>query len=326
MKWMIAIVCVVAAFSWTVRGAGDELPVGKIMDVQGDVRIVKQDGTGTVAKFYKGVFRRDTVVTGEKARTKILFTDGSSVVLAEKTTVKIAKYLYERQKRQLQMDLTNGKVKAAVKDVGDGDSLFEIATPAAITGVRGTRYIIVAKDGKTYVWVLEGTVVVSDSAAAASVAVQGGFAASVQAGGTPSAAYVPAVQEQGVFQEGLAMHEPPCAQTSAGKKYPVDQQQVQTLKQQPGVQFSETLPTTLEPGQAIVILPEEFGGGCIVGSAQAIAHALNTVGLTVGITGASLLGTGTGIALGVGVGIGIIEVIVGSVGTEGGPTRVPTNH
>lgn len=77
---------------------------------------------------------------------------------------------------------------------------------------------------------------------------------------------------------------------SSGKIYKVTKAQVESLKNQPGVQFSETLPEKLAGGQIAVIIPAELGGGYIIGTAQALASAFNSAGITVGLTPAAITG------------------------------------
>lgn len=82
----------------------------------------------------------------------------------------------------------------------------------------------------------------------------------------------------------------------SGKTYQVTKAQIESLKKQPGIEFSEVLPGKLPKGQMAVAIPEELGGGYIIGTSEAIASAFNAAGITVGLTAAAVSGTATIVA------------------------------
>lgn len=104
----------------------------------------------------------DEVITEKKAKAEINFSDNSTVRMAEESRVSIDEYL-EGDKAVMKMP--RGKVQALVPPrltgklggVSKGNR-FEIRTPGAVAGVRGTDFFVVLQEGKAEIIVKEGTV------------------------------------------------------------------------------------------------------------------------------------------------------------------------
>jgi len=75
------------------------------------------------------------------------------------------------------------------------------------------------------------------------------------------------------------------------RSYEITESQLQSLKAQRGITFYQELPDALPEGQMAVAVPEELGGGYLVGTSENIAAAFNAAGITVGLTAASVAGT-----------------------------------
>ncbi len=73
--------------------------------------------------------------------------------------------------------------------------------------------------------------------------------------------------------------------------YEVTEKQLESLKAQKGITFYHAMPDALSEGQIAVAVPEELGGGYLVGTAEDIAAAFNSAGITVGLTASSVSGT-----------------------------------
>jgi hypothetical protein len=78
----------------------------------------------------------DILRTKAKTKVSITFTDGNTLWLAEKTRMKISRYATE-EKSNNYFDLFRGKSRAVVTKLARG-STFELHTPTAVCGVRGT--------------------------------------------------------------------------------------------------------------------------------------------------------------------------------------------
>ena len=106
------------------------------------------------------------VSTGAKGRMRLKCVDGSSVVLGDATTLKIAEFKppAEGQPRAATLVLTLGVIGQKVAPGGPGSS-WEVRTPSAVTAVRGTEFLVeVSGEQATSVLVQTGEVAVESTA------------------------------------------------------------------------------------------------------------------------------------------------------------------
>jgi hypothetical protein len=139
--------------------------VGKFRDVQGNVSVtrVKADSK---AKTGDDVRLNDLVSTREKSRTKIALSDDTLLTLGQNSKLEITRYLFSPQKKASTISLKMGTLHSQIQKTVD--SSFEVRTPNAIAGARGTVWLSVVEvvNGvlQTNIYVLEGTVTVFNAA------------------------------------------------------------------------------------------------------------------------------------------------------------------
>jgi hypothetical protein len=101
----------------------------------------------------------DTLRTGQGGRLRVIFEDDSVVSLAAGSELVVDEAVYEGGRRvRSVMDLLQGKVRALVSEYTG--STFELGTPTAVAGVRGTDFIVVYDEsaGRTDVVGVTGAV------------------------------------------------------------------------------------------------------------------------------------------------------------------------
>ncbi len=139
--------------------------VGKFRDVQGNVSFTRAKADNK-AKAGDDVQLNDLVSTREKSRTKIALSDNTLLTLGQNSRLEITSYLYSPQKKAGAISLKMGTLHSQVQKAVD--SSFEVRTPNAIAGARGTAWLSVVEvvNGvlQTNVYVLEGTVTVFNAA------------------------------------------------------------------------------------------------------------------------------------------------------------------
>lgn len=118
---------------------------GVLMVVKGDVEVLSVK-TKTIQKAKVGdkVFPGDTISAGKDARAKVVMTDKNILNISPDTKIEIAKYEFKPQedKKNVLLNVVYGKVRATVSQKYDGDkSQFNVKTPSAVAGVRGTDFI-----------------------------------------------------------------------------------------------------------------------------------------------------------------------------------------
>lgn len=151
-------------------GAQAAQAIGKVVGVEGQVMILPSGGgqarqatTGTV--LYEG----DTIKAAKSSRAKLLMVDDSIVTIAESTELRLSEYrLDERQKtRNSTLSLITGKVRLLVSKLVAHRSQYQVQTPTAVMGVRGTSVVVWTETdpatGKTttFILVLDGEISVT---------------------------------------------------------------------------------------------------------------------------------------------------------------------
>lgn len=107
------------------------------------------------------VFFKDTIETDEESRVVLRFDDMSVLTLGEESIVEINQMLYDphEKSRETVIKLVRGKLRVKAAKIASSRTNFEIQTPTAVIGVRGTEFIVdVDRRGHTRVVTLEGLV------------------------------------------------------------------------------------------------------------------------------------------------------------------------
>ncbi len=141
--------------------------IGEIVGLEGTV--FKK---GVSDENYKTVILNDKLLIGDEIRTsnegkvKILFVDDSIVHISPKSKFSVEKYSVDQknQQRAVSLKLVSGKMRSWVHSVFNKQSTFELYTPTATVGVRGTEFIIsIDEEGNsTEIGVIDGLVSVKN--------------------------------------------------------------------------------------------------------------------------------------------------------------------
>jgi hypothetical protein len=142
-----------------VKGTKPE--IGKVISVQERVIIIHSDDEyGYNADKDLPVFEQDIINTHEKGRIEILLNDGSTIILGPKTRLELTKSAYD-SKMKTRSSLINmivGKARFIVtKLTSFKSSDFKVKTKTAVAGVRGSDFVITAKQGITEISALAKT-------------------------------------------------------------------------------------------------------------------------------------------------------------------------
>uniref|UniRef100_C6DY91 Anti-FecI sigma factor, FecR n=1 Tax=Geobacter sp. (strain M21) TaxID=443144 RepID=C6DY91_GEOSM len=140
-----------------VPGAALAEVVGKLTVVEGAVDIMPGGQLPAVAAKAGGAVQKgDFVRTKSNARAELTFNDGSVVKIAQRSRIDVGEYSAGNRK----LALPRGKVQATVIPAAAGGKArsFEIRTPNAIAGVRGTSFYVYHQANVTGVAVLQGVV------------------------------------------------------------------------------------------------------------------------------------------------------------------------
>lgn len=146
----------------SISNAGPKVH-GVLRVVKGDVKIKTARGKITKARVGQKVFPKDTIITAKDSRAKIIMTDKNEINVSPASEVIFANYEYEpkKNKKNVLLNVIYGKVRSKVNQKYDGkQSKFQVKTPSAVAGVRGTDFFTAynLKTKATSVVTFEGTV------------------------------------------------------------------------------------------------------------------------------------------------------------------------
>lgn len=140
---MLLLIILSAAFCLPAM-AGQE--IGKITRLKGRVTI-HRSGTKIGVSAVNGMElqQNDTIKTRSKAYVRFKLSDGSILTLGEKAELTLDSFTYnpEKKKRRAFFKVAFGKLRVfANRMLKYRDNRFQIQTPTAVAGVRGTVFMV----------------------------------------------------------------------------------------------------------------------------------------------------------------------------------------
>lgn len=153
---------------WSLPAWSAEM-FGLVMVAKGQVQVQKkQANTFEPLKVGGKVFPGDTVKTSTDSRAKIVMSDRNVLNLAPDTILVISKYVNNEEsgsnEKKAELLMLQGKVRAKVEEKYEKENQgFQIKTPTAVAGVRGTDFLVNynAQTRTTDVYVTGGVVAVA---------------------------------------------------------------------------------------------------------------------------------------------------------------------
>jgi hypothetical protein len=141
-------------------------PIGAITLLSGKVTLTRGTFAPAKVSLNEKVYQADLLETAPGARARITFSDGSVMSMAEKSRLRLDEYVYSPQdgNRSAVASLLNGKVKCLVAKLSGTRNRFDVSTPTAIIGTRGTIFVVIfdAQTQITQVYCLENAVQVQN--------------------------------------------------------------------------------------------------------------------------------------------------------------------
>lgn len=111
------------------------------MVVKGEVSLTNSKQQKQKVKVGDKVFPGDMVESAKEARAKIVMSDRNVINVSPETKLEIKKYENDGDKKNVEMNLLQGKVRNNVEQKYDGEkNKFLVKTPTAVAGVRGTQF------------------------------------------------------------------------------------------------------------------------------------------------------------------------------------------
>lgn len=175
---LFAFVCFSgAALAGRAEAAGK---VAEVINIRGQVEALGPGGQIRVLARGAELFELETVITGQDGRAKVRFLEGANeVVVGTNSRLQIQTASADEKKPGTTLFLESGEVRSTVnrKYSGQGRDVFEVRTPNAVAGVRGTVFQVGydRKQNATVVATLRGLVSVQAGASSPALVAKGQF-------------------------------------------------------------------------------------------------------------------------------------------------------
>jgi len=130
--------------------------IARLTNIKGKVFLIRQ-GKTQVPTNNLALYPNDTIKTLKNSSCEIFFTDLAITLLEENTQLTLKAISKTQNNKQANYFLNIGKVFSSVSKLKKNDS-FNIQTPSAIAGIRGTEFLVNAENKSSEVAVYEGEV------------------------------------------------------------------------------------------------------------------------------------------------------------------------
>lgn len=157
----------------TVAQAGDPSAdrLGAIIELEGDVTILRKGGTAQKAAVNDLLYLGDTVSTHDNARAFIYLIDETEFTLSENARFQIQQYIYDpdnSDKNKARYSILTGAFRYVSGMVAQKENPdVEVSTPFGAIGIRGTDFTVAREDDGYGVFVDSGRVHVQNNYGAA---------------------------------------------------------------------------------------------------------------------------------------------------------------
>ena len=171
----LSLMCVLSVLFFSAQSYAADA-VGKFTRVEGKVDILRQGALPAIpAHVDDALFQKDIVRTKSSARAEIRFADNTVLRIAQRSRIDISEYFTGESNKGI-IKLSRGQVQAVVDknvtkriSLAPGANRFEIQTPNAVAGVRGTTFDVLYDRNVTSVLLKDGDICVFNIKAAANV-------------------------------------------------------------------------------------------------------------------------------------------------------------
>ena len=133
---------------------------GKTLLTRGSV-ISKRAGAEVALKRRSNIFEKDEIHVGSDARAQFRMIDQALISLQENSVLQIKKYQYAKgnSSNSALLELLSGGLRTITGAIGKGNKkAYELRTPLATIGIRGTDYEVEIVSNGMYVAVWDGVI------------------------------------------------------------------------------------------------------------------------------------------------------------------------
>lgn len=149
----------------------EQAAVGRVVWVKGSFKAMLPDKKERTLEKTSPIYENDTLITGKDSQAQIVFTDNTLMTFRQDTTFMIDEYSFTRKPKEEEstgkyiMKLIKGGFRTITGLIArNHPDDYQINTPVATIGVRGTDYSVYFADGKTYLEFISGQPCITSAA------------------------------------------------------------------------------------------------------------------------------------------------------------------
>ncbi|MDW7673670.1 MAG: FecR domain-containing protein [Bacillota bacterium] len=167
ISFILIFVLLVTIISPSSLAFGAELPRRAVITTLAGSVLIQQSGKAITIQATKGMELNpgDRIITGKDSTVEIRFDDNSITRVSPNSRVELESLVQQADdSKSTSLSVTWGRIWNKVQEVVGKNSRFEVNTPAAVAGVRGTAFLVeVQNPADTLVRVYDGAVGVNKS-------------------------------------------------------------------------------------------------------------------------------------------------------------------
>ena len=130
---------------------------GKLLSFTGEVQLIRSGGEKPFKVFNNmRIAEGDQIITGPRGSAKILLDDEINIIVSENSRIYLSELRSEGNVSQTSINLQSGGLASSVNKKMTGSSRYQIETPTAAMGVRGTDFFTLYYKGNLDVRLVEG--------------------------------------------------------------------------------------------------------------------------------------------------------------------------
>lgn len=141
--------------------------VGRVVWVKGSFMARSINGEDRKLEKASIIYEHDVLITGNNAKAQIVFTDNSLMTFNADTRFVVEDYEFEEKKQgkgKYFMRLIEGGFRTITGLIATSDpDSYQVNTPVATIGVRGTDYAVYVKGGELFIGYYKGSPCVSNA-------------------------------------------------------------------------------------------------------------------------------------------------------------------
>ena len=163
MDFLFLLLCLILLpIQITHAATQPPVPVGRVVWIKGNLKAIMENKEERTLQNKSIIYLHDTLVTDASSKAQVGFTDQTMMTFRENTTFKIDKYQYNPGSKssgaKSAMSLVEGGFRTITGAISkNAPNNYEVNTPVATIGVRGTEYQTYHQGETTYIGFYNGT-------------------------------------------------------------------------------------------------------------------------------------------------------------------------